>query len=238
MNSPLEQFKIRKIEESIITNQLIYILIGGVILYIVLRRKEGEKRIREIIVGEIIKRITEVIIGIIPKPLGSSYIALGSYLFIIISIYNLIGLVPNSWTVTSHIIITITLSLSIIIGVTIRGIEKHSLKGFLSLFKPEGLDNMKLIIPLIFFIELLSYLIRIISLAVRLTANMLSGHTLIAIITSFLPSFSFSPLMVITLLPLILLSAIYLLELAVALIQSYVFTLLTLTYIKDGELLH
>jgi len=116
--------------------------------------------------------------------LPSRYLPFLLSLFFFILSNNLLGLIPYSFTLTAQIIITITMSLSIIIGVTIIGLLKHKVK-FINLFIPAGLDNMKFLIPFIFLIEIISYLIRIISLSVRLTANMVSGHTLLNIISYF-----------------------------------------------------
>ena len=133
---------------------------------------------------------------------------------------------------------TITMSLTIMIGVTLIGLTKHKLK-FFYLFVPGGLNKggLKYLIPFIFLIELVSYLIRVISLSVRLSANLISGHSLLKIIANFGLKYTIS-LPILMLLPLGLLSLIYLLEIAVSIIQAYVFTLLTTTYIKDTELLH
>ena len=164
------------------------------------------------------------------------YIPILYTLFIFILINNILGLIPYSFTTTSHIIINITMSLSIMIGITLIGFNKYSYK-FFKLFIPSGLSKgpTKYIIPLIFCIEFISYLSRIISLSVRLTANMLSGHILLNLISSygfklFFPFLFFIPILI--LLPFILL------ELGIALIQSYVFTVLTCAYIKDVEQLH
>ena len=144
-------------------------------------------------------------------------------------------LIPYSFTTTSHIIITLLISTSVIIGITIIGIYKHKYK-FINLFIPSGLNQgiTKYIIPLIFIIEIISYISRIISLSVRLTANMISGHLLLHIVTNFglhLSLFLFF-------LPILLLFPLYILELGVAFIQSYVFTILIISYIKDVEYLH
>ena len=147
------------------------------------------------------------------------------------------------------------MSLSIIIGITIIGFKKYSFK-FFKLFIPSGLSNgpTKYIIPLIFLIEFISYLSRIISLSVRLTANMLSGHILLNLISSYgyklVLFFPFSPTSELDsiftyigytnlfLIPIFILIPFILLELGIAFIQSYVFTVLTCAYIKDVEQLH
>lgn len=182
-------------------------------------------------------KIEEIVKEMIPGEYRR-YIPFSIIIFLFILTNNVIGLIPYSFTTTAHFIMTITMSLTIMIGVTIIGITKHKFK-FINLFIPQGLNEgfIKFIIPLIFFIEILSYLIRVISLSVRLSANLMSGHTLLKIIANFGLKYSLAfPILLI--IPIGLLIAIYLLEIGVAIIQAYVFTLLTTTYIRDTELLH
>jgi len=179
------------------------------------------------------------------------YVPLLASIWVFMLINNVMGLIPYTFTITSHIIITVTISLTIIIGVTIIGIAKHKGK-FIKMFIPGGLNEggIKYIIPIVFGIELVSYLIRIISLAVRMTANIMSGHTLLKIVSTFSNNgikgiiggkITIGKIIgggIAIIIPLIIISGIYLLEIGVAIIQSYVFTLLTATYIKDSEILH
>lgn len=157
---------------------------------------------------------------------GTKYLPLIQAIFIVILTCNIIGLIPYSYTLTSQYIICVTLSISIFVGITILGIYLHKLS-FFSLFVPSGVPIF--ILPLIIIIEFISYLSRVISLSVRLCANLASGHILLKIIATLgckLPSFFlFVPFSVIFLL--------FGLELGVSLIQAYVFTLLSLIYIKD-----
>ena len=180
------------------------------------------------------KALQEIVVSILPGKSNEKYIPLIINIFYFILLNNIIGLIPYSFTTTSHMAITLTLSLAIIIGV-----KKHSL-GFFNLFLPSGLNKgfIRILIPLIFLIEFISYFTRIISLSVRLTANMMSGHTLLKIIANFgLQYTSFYPY-VFVLIPLLILIPVVILELGVAIIQAYVFTMLTASYIKDAELLH
>lgn len=249
MRSPLEQFLIKPIIrihnnwiDLTISNSTIYLIITVIIIITIFmsiniadnNRIFKINRWTQIIEGLYIK-IEEIGKEMIPG-VYRKYIPLTINLFLFILVNNIIGLVPYSFTTTSHIILTITMSLTIMIGVTTIGFFKHKFK-FFTLFVPNGLGDMKFIIPVIFFIELISYLIRVISLSVRLSANLMSGHTLLKIIANFGLKYSISfPLLL--LLPLSLLCAIYLLEIGVSIIQAYVFTLLTITYIRDVELLH
>lgn len=159
-------------------------------------------------------------------------------IFFFILFNNLFGLLPYSFTTTSHLVINFTFSLSIILGTTILGLYLHKFKFFL-LFVPSGLNKgkEKFILPLIILIEIVSYLSRVISLSVRLTANMLSGHILLSLISSFgFKLIAYSSVSLI--LPVLLLFPFFLLEIGIAFIQSYVFSLLTASYIKDSIYLH
>ena len=248
MYSPLEQFLIKPIFriynnwiDLTITNSTIYLIISISLILMIFHISFNDTKLIKgrwgLLLEQSYIKIEEIAKEMIPG-VYKKYIPFIITLFFFILTNNIIGLVPYSFTTTAHFIITITMSLTIMLGVTILGIVKHKFK-FLKLFIPQGLDQglIKLIIPLIFFIEILSYLIRIISLSVRLTANLMSGHTLLKIIANFGLKYTISfPILLV--LPIGLISVIYLLEIGVAIIQAYVFTLLTATYIKDTELLH
>lgn len=262
MRSPLEQFSIIKYIESPIkekwfdltfTNVSLYFLLSFFIVIISLILGVGFKDYKVIgtefrfLFISLYKFILSLIKDILPTNL-SSYLPFFFNLFTFILINNIIGLIPYSFTTTSHIIITIFFSLTLIISLTILGFYKFQFQFFL-LFVPHGLNkgSLQYIIPFIFFIELLSYSLRILSLSVRLAANMLSGHTLLKISSYFSLSamslikstyWGYIILPLFSLLPLTFLSAIYILEFGVSFIQSYVFTLLTLLYLKDSEFLH
>ena len=158
-------------------------------------------------------------------------------LFFFVLIANLIGNVPYSYTVTTSIIVTLGLSFTILIGVTILGLIIHQLK-FFSFFIPSGTPLA--LVPLLVLIELLSYSARAFSLGVRLFANMCAGHTLLKILSTFLyQMFSGSLIVaVFALVPFALFIALIGLELAVSFIQSYVFCILTSSYIRDAIELH
>jgi len=151
-------------------------------------------------------------------------------LFMFILFSNLLGLIPYSFTVTSHIIVTFALAAVVFIGVTIIGIIRHGWH-FLRLFVPEGVPVVLLL--LLVPIELLSYCIRPFTLSIRLFANMLAGHTMLAIFGGFAASvglFAIFPLGINVLL--------VGLELLVAALQAYVFAILTCLYLRDALHLH
>jgi F-type H+-transporting ATPase subunit a len=144
-------------------------------------------------------------------------------------------MIPYSFTSTSQFILTLSLSISIFIAVTIIGFQQQGMK-FLSLFIPMGTPLG--LIPLLVFVELLSYLSRGISLGVRLGANMMAGHALIKIITFFTFSAFFTDKINIlsflfTFIPIIFITALIGLEVGIAFLQSYVFIALTCSYLRD-----
>jgi ATP synthase subunit 6 len=104
------------------------------------------------------------------------------FLFLFLIITNLIGLIPYSFTVTSHIFITFSLALTLFIGINIIAVKQHKVYVF-GFFLPNGVHLI--LAPLLVPIELLSYIARVFSLAIRLFANMMSGHTLLKIIAGF-----------------------------------------------------
>ena len=158
-------------------------------------------------------------------------------IFFFILIANLTGNVPYSFTITTSIIVSIGLSFTILIAVTILGLSIHKLH-FFSYFVPSGCPLA--LVPLLVLIESVSYLARALSLGIRLFANMCAGHTLMKILSTFLYKLFLSgPIVaVLTLIPFTIFLCICGLELAVSLIQAYVFTLLTISYIKDAIYLH
>ena len=158
-------------------------------------------------------------------------------IFFFILIANLTGNVPYSFTITTSIIVSLSLSFTILIGVTILGLSIHKIK-FFSYFVPSGTPLA--LVPLLVLIELVSYLARAFSLGIRLFANVVAGHTLLKILSTFLYQMFSSSLILFlfTLLPFTFFLALCGLEIAVSIIQAYVFVLLTCSYIKDAIELH
>lgn len=165
---------------------------------------------------------------------NEKYLPIISVLFNIILFSNLIGLLPYTFTATSHLIFTFLLSFSIFIGVNLITFNKYKLKSF-SLFLPSNTTFFLalLLVP----IEFISYIARPISLGVRLFVNLMAGHTLLKVIVGF--SWSMLLLENITsfgfVIPIVTLVFLFGLELGVALIQTYVFIILTCIYIQDGS---
>jgi F-type H+-transporting ATPase subunit a len=151
-------------------------------------------------------------------------------LFMFILFSNSLGLIPHSFTVTSHIIVTFALASFIFLGVTLLGFIRHGLK-FLTFFLPPGVPIF--LAPLLVPIELISYLSRPVSLSVRLAANMLAGHTMLAVFAGFVVSLGLFGVA-----PFIFIILLYGLETLVAFLQAYVFAVLTCIYISDSIHLH
>jgi F-type H+-transporting ATPase subunit a len=154
-------------------------------------------------------------------------------LFMFILVANVIGLIPYTFTVTSHIIITAAMALLVFLTVLVYGFYKNGL-GFFRLFVPQGIPIY--IQPLIVFIEVLSFLSRPISHSVRLFANMLAGHITLKVFASFvtlLGGLGIAGIAGATL-PLALVVALTALELLVAFLQAYVFAILTCIYLNDA----
>ena len=152
-------------------------------------------------------------------------------LFMFILFCNMFGMIPYSFTVTSHIIVTFVLAAFIFIGVTIIGFLKHGL-GYLKLFVPSGVPMV--LLPLIVVIEIISYLSRPVSLSVRLFANMMAGHTMLKVFGGFVISLGLLG----GWLPLSFSVALTGLEILVAFLQAYVFAILTCIYLNDALNLH
>jgi len=161
---------------------------------------------------------------------GRRYFPFVFTLFLFILFGNLLGMLPYSFTFTSHIIVTFALAAVVFIGVTILGFVKHGLH-FFTFFVPPG--SPVWMWPLLIPIEIISYLSRPVSLSVRLFANMLAGHTLLKVIAGFI-----AVLGVAGVLPLALVVALTGLEILIAFLQAYVFAILTCLYINDALHLH
>ena len=161
---------------------------------------------------------------------GQRYLPFIFSLFSFLLFGNLLGMVPGSFNFTSHLIINFALAAFIFLAVTIIGIVRHRGR-FVTLFFPDGapLWTAPILIP----IELISYLSRPISLSVRLFANMMAGHILLKVIAGFVIALGFAGFV-----PFLLLIGITALEIIVAVLQAYVFTILSCVYLHDALHLH
>ncbi len=152
-------------------------------------------------------------------------------LFMFVLFANMAGMIPYSFTVTSHIIVTFAMAMAVFVGATIVGFAKHGIK-FFGFFLPEGVPWY--VAPLLIPIEILSYLMRPVSLALRLFANMTAGHTMLKVFAGFVVSlgvwFGWVPLIFVT--------ALTGLEFIIAFLQAYVFTILSCIYLNDALHMH
>jgi len=244
--NPLEQFRVYPIihfgnEHLSFTNSAFFLLVALSFVTAIFYSASKDVRLAPVnawqTVGEMFyKFINDIILDII-GPKGRPYFPFFFFLFLFIFSCNLFGLIPYSFTVTSHIIVTFTLALAIFMGINVIGIRTHK-SHFFSLFMPSGISLA--LAPFIISIELVSYLSRVFSLSIRLFANMLAGHSLLKILASF----SWSMLLVkgvialFAIFPFIIVFGITGLELAIAFLQAYVFTVLSVMYLNDAIQLH
>ena len=249
--SPLDQFEIRDLfsinisllgnSNFSLTNIGLYLLISLIIIimYSVLATN-SEKIVPNnwsISQETLYSTVYSIVVNQINTNKGQIYFPFIYALFLFILVNNLIGLIPYSFASTSHFILTFSISFTIVLGATILGFQRHGLK-FFSLFVPSGCPLG--LLPLLVLIEFISYLSRNISLGLRLGANILSGHMLLAILGGFTYNIMTSGLIFffLGLLPLVFIIAFSGLELGIAFIQAQVFVVLTCSYIKDGLDLH
>ena len=176
----------------------------------------------------------EFVAGMVRDNVGSAgrkYFPFVFTLFMFVLFGNLLGLLPYSFTFTSHIAVTAALALVVIVGVTVVGFAKHGLH-FLSFFVPKGVPAA--LLPLMIPIEVISYLSRPVSLSIRLFANMMAGHTMLKVFAGFVVLLGFLGGWA----PLAMDVALTAFELLVAFLQAYVFTVLTCIYLNDAIHLH
>ncbi len=165
---------------------------------------------------------------------GRKYFPFFFTMFTFILVGNMLGMIPGSFTFTSHIIVTFTMAMFVVVSVTVIAFAKHGLH-FFSFFVPKGVPAP--VLPLLVPIEVLSYLIRPISLSVRLFVNMMAGHIMLKTFAGFIVALS-GYFVLPALAPLALTVALSGLELAIAFLQAYVFTVLSCIYLQEALHLH
>jgi len=243
MLSPLEQFKIQilyawseKIEEInvIITNLSFTIIILFIVSLWFVCLSLKSSYILPNVRNVILEKLYEIILsmtGQIRSVVALQFYPLIVSMFCLILIFNSLGLVPYSFTVTSQLYITFTLSCSFFIGIIILGCIYNKLN-FVKFFVPSAVSS-KVLKYFLVCIEMLSFVIRPFSLGIRLFANMLAGHTLMYILGNFLFNVAILNLITIIIFPIGIIMLVVLLEICIALIQTYVFTILFIIYIND-----
>ena len=240
-HSPLEQFEIKRLIPIDIggldlsfTNSALFMLIAVALATLFLTYS---MRTRAVVPGRLqsVAEISyEFIANMIRENVGTEgrrYFPFIFTLFMFILFGNLLGMVPYSFTYTSHIIVTFAMAAVVFVGVTVIGFVRHGAK-FLKLFVPSGVPMF--LLPLLVLIEILSYLTRPISLSVRLFANMMAGHTMLKVFAGFVVSLG----VLAGWAPLAFVVALTGLEIGIAFLQAYVFTILTCIYLNDAIHLH
>ena len=248
INSPLEQFEITNLISFnapilgyfniTITNLALYATLVIVLVTGLHLLANNQTKLLPSKWSIFLETLFATISTIVREQLGKEvYLPFIYSLFFFILISNLIGNIPYTYTITTSVIVTLGMSITIVTGVTILSLSIHGLK-FFSYFVPSGTPLG--LVPLLVLIETVSYLARAASLGVRLFANMVAGHALLKILSTFLfKMFASSILLaIVTLIPFSIFIALIGLELVVSFIQAYVFTLLTCSYIKDAIDLH
>lgn len=237
--TPIIPFEVAGIDLSF-TNSSLWMAIGAITaatFLILATRKKALVPGRLQVSAEMLYEFIASMIRENTGPKGRQYFPLIFTIFIIVLMGNVLGLLPYSFTYTSHIIVTFMLAALIFVVVTILGIVNHGTK-FFSLFAPAGvpLALQFLIVP----IELLSFLIRPVTLSVRLFANMVAGHLMLKVFAGFSTMVLGLGLggVVVGLVPMFFNVAIFALELLVALLQAYIFAILSAIYLKDTVDLH
>ena len=246
--TPLEQFSIISIIPIhfgniylSFTNSSLYLLFttGLVILLFYLVTQNGGFLVPSRW-QSLVEMIYEFVVSLVDEQIGvkgRKYFPLIFTTFVFLLFTNLIGMIPYSFTATSHMVVTFGLSLSLFIGITIIGFQIHGLH-FFSFFLPKGAPLI--LAPLLVVLEIVSYSFRAVSLGVRLFANMRAGHTLVKILSGFAwTMLSVGGLLTVaSFIPFLIVFALTGLEIGVACLQAYVFTILTCIYINDAINLH
>ena len=240
MASPVEQFKLKSlvpfelggVDLSYTTSSLwMTITVVGVTVLLTLSMRGGR-----LVPGRwqsMAEMSYEFIANMIRENVGAEgrkYFPFIFTLFMFILVGNLVGMVPFAYTFTSQIIVTFAMAATIFIGVTVIGLVRHGVH-FFSLFVPSG--TPLILAPLLIPIEVISYFVRPISLSVRLFANMMAGHTMMKVFGGFTVLLG-----VLGVAPIVLLVALTGFEIMVAVLQAYVFTVLTCLYLNDAIHLH
>jgi F-type H+-transporting ATPase subunit a len=244
MIDPIEQFSIEKIftighignQEIAFTNSSAYMF--GTVAIISLLMIGGVSQ-NQLVPGRI-QSMAELCYEFVANTIrstagreGMKFFPLVFSIFMLVAVSNLIGIIPYTFTIASHIIVTAALALLVFVTVIICGFYKNGLK-FLKIFVPSGVPIY--ILPLVVAIEIFSFFVRPVSHSVRLFANMLAGHITLKVFASFvamLGAFGFLGWLG-AVLPLGLTIALTALELLIAFLQAYVFAILTCIYLNDA----
>lgn len=240
-HGPMHQFEINRLfefnlfgQDASFTNASLFMVIAvalicGFLIFAMRGRALVPTRIQSVaeMAYELIANMVRESIG----PEGMKFFPFVFTLFAFILVLNLLGMMPHSFTVTSHIIVTFALAVLVFVVVTVTGFVRHGF-GYLKLFLPDGVPIW--LMPIIIPIEVISYLIRPISHSVRLFANMMAGHTMLKVFGGFVVGLGALGGWA----PLGFMVAFTGLEVLVAALQAFIFTLLTCIYLNDAINMH
>ncbi len=240
MANPLEQFEIKKMldvdlgfVDASFTNSALFMVLSVAVVGVFLI---GGMRQRSLVPGRwqsMVEISYEFVANMVRDNVGSDgrkYFPFIFSLFMFLLAGNMLGLLPYSFTFTSHIAVTFAMALVVFIGTTVIAFAKHGVK-FFGFFLPHGTPIF--VAPLLVPIEILSYFFRPISLALRLFANMTAGHTLLKVFGGFVVAMGVAGVV-----PLVAVVAVTGIELIIAFLQAFVFTILTCIYLNDALHMH
>lgn len=240
MANPLEQFEIKAIVplggeggDISFTNSALLMAIAVGLCFAAFHYGTSKRSIIPGRVQSLFEVAYEFVKGIVQDNVGKEglrYLPIICTIFLFILLGNVLGMIPGGFTYTSHIIVTFTIALTIMVGITAIGLQRHGLH-FFSLFAPSGVPLF--VYPILIPIEVISYLIRPISLSVRLAVNMTAGHILLKSFGGFIVAMG-----VFGILPFIAAVGLTGLEIVIAFLQAYVFVVLTCLYLNDAIHLH
>ena len=201
-------------------------LLSTLLLLVVGTRKRANVPGRFQMVAELIFMFVRNMVQDVAGRDALRYFPLIMTAFMFVMFSNLLGLLPMSFTTTSHIAVTASMALTVFISVTVLGFVKHGI-GFLGLFWISAAPLP--LRPVLAVIELMSYFVRPVSHSIRLAGNMMAGHAMIKVFAAFAGVLGVGAVV-----PVVAIAAVYALELLVAFIQAYVFTILTCVYLRDA----
>jgi F-type H+-transporting ATPase subunit a len=238
---PLQQFEVHPlfgegpIHWYTITNATVWLLIAALaVVGVFVLGSAGRKLIPSRLqsVGELGYDFVHNMVVDVTGEDGAKYFPMVMTLFLTIAFSNMLGLLPGSFSPTSHIAVTAVLGFGVFLFVTLLGFYKHGLH-FLGLFWMK--DSPLILRPIIAVIELISYFVRPVSHSIRLAGNIMAGHAVMKVFAAFAPMILISGIgVLVTPVSVLAIAAIYALEVLVAFIQAYVFTILTCVYLKDA----
>ncbi len=247
MHNPLEQFKIQKLFDISVmgydisfTNSSFMLMLMLIASYFLFCFRVSNSSL----IPSRLQIVREMFYGLITNMVkdtagdeAKKYIPFIFTLFIFILVCNSLGMFPYAFTVTSHIAVTFAMAAFIFVSVTVIGFARHGFH-YLSLFLPSGTPIF--MAPLMIFTEIFAYFVRPVSLSLRLAANMTAGHIVLKVIASFVAMMLTAGLVsgVASVLPFSLLVLLMGFELFVAILQAYIFTILTCIYLTDAIKLH